>query len=241
VVAVGGDGAVLQVVQSLGDTEVALGIVPMGTGNLVATNLGVPKRLESAVTVLLEGERRTIDLGRVKTGRKDMLFAVACGVGFDAEVMKSTTKKAKNRFGKLAYAASVVRKRGSVRNVDHEIEVDGHSLSTPAMQVLVANFGQTGLGVTPRLEIKPDDGTLDVLVLQASGPVSGLAAAWEAIRQRRRGRSSGGRVYRAHGRSIRVSAKAKRLVEIDGTVIGETPVEISIRPSSLTVLAPTQE
>jgi YegS/Rv2252/BmrU family lipid kinase len=241
VVAVGGDGAVLQVVQSIGETEVALGIVPMGTGNLVATNLGLPKELDAAVDVMTAGARRRIDLGRVKIGGKTKLFAVACGIGFDAEVMRGTTKKAKNRLGKLAYAASVVRKRGSVRNVDHEVEVDGHHLKTPAMQVLVANFGQTGLGLEPKLPIEPDDGILDVMVLQASGPISGLAAAWEAIRQRRRGRSSGGRVYRTHGREVLVDASTKRLVEIDGSVIGETPVEISIRPSALTVLVPARK
>ena len=78
----------LQAVQRLAGTAVALGIVPMGTGNLLATNLGVPKRLPDAVEVLLQGSRRQIDVGRVKIGSKERVFSVACGIGFDAKVME---------------------------------------------------------------------------------------------------------------------------------------------------------
>src|SRR5262245_27535751 len=67
-VAVGGDGAVLQVVQKLAETKVTLGIIPMGTGNLLATNLGVRKPLDAAVQVLLGGRQRVIDVGLLKAG-----------------------------------------------------------------------------------------------------------------------------------------------------------------------------
>ena len=79
VVAVGGDGAVLQVVNALAETKVALGIIPMGTGNLLAGNLGIPHRLDRAVDVLVNGHHRRIDLGRVTVGGKDHDFTVAWG------------------------------------------------------------------------------------------------------------------------------------------------------------------
>jgi YegS/Rv2252/BmrU family lipid kinase len=235
VVAVGGDGAVLQVVQKLVEKKVALGIVPKGTGNLLATNLGIPKSVEGAVQVLLGGRQRVIDVGQVTKRR---FFAVACGVGFDADVMKATAKSRKRRFGKLAYLASALGQRNRVGNVPHEITIDGTTQTGLATQVFVANFGGMGFGFEPQLEIKPDDGVLDVIIVRAAGPVEGLLAGWEAIRQRRHGRTSSGRVFRTHAHEVRIDAGEKRLVETDGSVIGTTPIEISIVPAALAVLIP---
>jgi diacylglycerol kinase (ATP) len=241
VVAVGGDGAVLQVVQKVAETKVALGIIPLGTGNLVATNLGIPKQTDEAIAVLLAGRQRTIDLGHLRVGGKEWSFAVACGVGFDAEVMQATAKSRKRRFGKLAYFASAFGQRDKVTNAPHEITVDGKTQTGEATQVFVANFGGMGFGFEPNLEVKPDDGFLDVIIASASGPLEGLLAGFEAIRQRRRGRTPSGRVYRTRAREVRVAVKPRRLVEIDGSVIGTTPIDVSIRPLALTVLVPAAE
>jgi YegS/Rv2252/BmrU family lipid kinase len=240
VVAVGGDGVVLQVVQKLAETKVALGIVPKGTGNLLATNLGIPKPMDEAVAVLLGQRQRIIDVGHVKTGGKDKVFAVACGVGFDAEVMKATSKSRKDSLGKLAYFASALGQRDKVRNVPHEITIDGSTQTGDAAQVFVANFGGMGFAFEPRLEVKPDDGKLDVIIVRAAGPVEGLLAGWSAIRQRRRGHTSDGRVFRASAREARITSEPPRLVEIDGSVIGTTPVSVSIRPAALSVLVPVE-
>jgi diacylglycerol kinase (ATP) len=239
VVAVGGDGVVLQVVQSLVETPVALGIIPMGTGNLLALNLEIPDNPEKAAAVILEGIHRRIDVGRATVGGKSRAFSVACGVGFDAHVMDATSKKKKVQLGRLAYIASAIQQRDKVQNVDHEITIDGSSRTIPAAQVLVANFGRLGGLFEPRLPIRPDDGTLDVIVITASGPFAGLIAGWEAIRQGRPGHSAKGRVFRAQGRSVAIRSDHRRLVEIDGSVVGKTPVEIEIRPASLVVLAPS--
>lgn len=238
VVAVGGDGAVLQVVQALAGTQVALGIVPMGTGNLLAGNLGIPRPLDQAVDVLLSGGRRRIDLGRLTVHGKRELFAVACGVGFDAEIMKATGKGQKLRRGKLAYVASAIKHSRRVRNVTHEITLDGVRSSMEATQVFIANFGRMGLAVEPRLEIQPDDGMLDVIVVRASGPLAGLLAGWEALRQGDLGASSSGHVFRARARKVGIKTEPSRLVETDGSVVGTTPIKASIRPAALTVIVP---
>jgi diacylglycerol kinase (ATP) len=238
VVAVGGDGVVLQVVQSLAETQVALGIVPMGTGNLLATNLGIPRRRARAVDVVLTGASRRIDLGRLTVGGERHLFAVACGVGFDAEVMKATGKGQKDRWGKLAYVANAIRKSGRVRNVVHEITLDGVHSTTEAAQVFIANFGRTGLALEPRLEVQPDDGVLDVMVVRASGPLPGLLAGWEALRQGDLGESSEGHAFRARAKKVKIDTQPSRLVEIDGSVVGSTPIKATIRPAALTVIVP---
>jgi YegS/Rv2252/BmrU family lipid kinase len=238
VVAVGGDGAVLQVVQSLAGTKVALGIVPMGTGNLLAGNLGIPKGLDDAVKVLVHGRRRRIDLGRLTAGGRRTMFAVACGVGFDADVMAATGSDEKQRLGKLAYVASAIRRQGQIRDVTHEVTLDGVRHSMDAAQVLIANFGGMGDGVKARLEVEPDDGLLDVIVIRASGPLGALLAGWEALRQGEFGESPEGHVLRTRVRKVRVSTVASRLVETDGSVVGRTPIKVTVRPGALTVLVP---
>jgi diacylglycerol kinase (ATP) len=238
VVAVGGDGAVLQVVNALAETKVALGIIPMGTGNLLAGNLEIPHPLDEAVKVILNGHHRRIDLGRITVGEDVHYFSVACGVGFDALVMEKTGTGAKERLGKLAYVVAAIRQAQHVRDVTHEITLDGVRSTHKAAQVLIANFGQMGKLIEARREIQPDDGLLDVIVVRAPGPFLGLLAGWEALRQRNLGASAAGHVFRAQAREVRIRTRRGRLVETDGSVIGTTPIVVSIRPDALTVIEP---
>lgn len=238
VVAVGGDGVVLQVVQKLALSQVALGVIPMGTGNLLAGNLGIPKKLDDAVEVVLGSGRRRIDLGRARIDGKRRYFAVACGIGFDAEVMKATSSGQKRRWGKLAYVANTLRLSRRLRNVAHEIRIDGVASTMQATQVFVANCGRLGQAMRPSLDIEPDDGQLDLLVIEASGRVTGLRAGWEALRQDDEGESDGGHAFRSRITKVRVDAEPSRLVELDGSVIGTTPVGITVRPGALVVLVP---
>jgi YegS/Rv2252/BmrU family lipid kinase len=238
VVAVGGDGAVFQVVNALAETEVVVGIIPKGTGNLLATNLGIPRRIEKAVDVLVIGKPREIDLGRVSIAGADKDFAVACGIGFDAIVMDATDPAQKRRWGKIAYIASAIREGRKVHDVDYEITIDGITTKTPAAQVFIANFGRMGSMVEPRERIVPDDGQLDVIVVRASGPLEGLRAGWEVLVQRRLGHGANGRVFRTRARAVTVEAYPRQLVETDGSVIGRTPITVSIRPRALRVMAP---
>ena len=132
VVVQGGDGTTMQAAAALVGSDVALGLVPGGTGNLLAGNLGVPADVDKAVKVLLEGAPRQIDLGRVKIKGADRDFAVACGVGFDAKVMDATDPNQKRRWGKLAYVAAAVREGRNVEEVSHEITIDGRTITMVA-------------------------------------------------------------------------------------------------------------
>lgn len=238
VVVVGGDGAVLRVAPALAKTKVSLGIVPAGTGNLLATNLGIPRDAPAAVRTILGGSKRTIDLGRAVVEGKTYDFSIACGIGFDADVMDGTDSGQKRRWGKLAYLASAVARTGDIESVEHEITIDGVRTVTEAAQVLVANFGRMALGIRPRRSILPDDGRLDVIVVRASGPIGGLLAGWEALRQKDLGESPQGHALRARAREVCVNASPPRRVEVDGSVVGRTPVAISILPAALTVIVP---
>jgi YegS/Rv2252/BmrU family lipid kinase len=238
VVAVGGDGAVFQVVNALAESETILAIVPKGTGNLLAGNLDIPHNLAKAVRVIVSGKPRRIDLGRVTVDGVERDFAVACGVGFDAVVMDATEAKQKRRWGKLAYVANAIREGGKMRDASHEITIDGVTTTTSAAQVFIANFGRIGSLVEPRRRVIPDDGLLDVILVRASGPLSGLRAGLDVLTQRELGETDGGRVERHRAREVSITSTPRQLVETDGSVIGQTPISASIRPAALRVMTP---
>jgi diacylglycerol kinase family enzyme len=101
-----------------------------------------------------------------------------------------------------------------------------------ATQIFIANFGRMGLAMKPRLHIEPDDGLLDVIVVEATGRLAG----WEALRQGEEGDSAEGHAFRAKAREVLIDTEPSRLVEIDGSVVGATPVKVSVRPAALTVI-----
>jgi YegS/Rv2252/BmrU family lipid kinase len=238
VVAVGGDGTVVQVANALAGTNVPMAIVPTGTGNLLAQNLGIAKSVDEAIRIAIDGRPRTIDLGRVSIrGKKTRHFTVACGVGFDADVMDRTGGEAKGRWGRLAYLASAILETGNIRDVTHRITIDGVRSTTDAAQVLVANFGRMPPGIRVR-GVRSDDGILDVFIVQASGPVPALLAGWEAITSTKPGVAAGGRVFRTQARRVRIDSTPHRKVEADGSVVGRTPVKVSIDPKALVVMVP---
>ena len=236
VVAVGGDGAVIEVATALAESAAALGIIPTGTGNLLAGNLKIPRNHAAAARLVLTGQRRQIDLGQVTIDGVDRNFAVACGVGFDAKVMDATSTGQKLRWGKFAYLANALGQTGGIHNAPHVLTIDGVRRSMEAAQVFVANFGRMLPVVQPRRRIRGDDGLLDVIVVRASGPIPGLLAGWEALTQADLGESAGGHVFRAQGREIRIESDPPRLVETDGSVVGRTPIAIAVRPLALTVI-----
>ena len=238
VVIVGGDGAVLQVAPSLARTKVALGIIPTGTGNQLAGNLHIPRDAGDAARMIVSGRRRQIDLGRVSVGGAKYDFSVACGIGFDADVMNKTSRDQKNRWGRFAYLANVISQSGEISNIPHEITLDGVPTKTDAAQVFIANFGWMLAGMEPVRPIAPDDGLLDVIVVRASGRLSGVLGGWEALRQKDLGESREGHVFRAQARKVRIATKPRRLVEVDGSVVGRTPIVVSVMPSALTVIVP---
>ena len=241
VVVVGGDGAVMQVATSLVKSKVALGVIPMGTGNLLAGNLEIPDDPSKAAATVIGGERRRIDVGRVtlKGGRR-YTFTVACGVGFDAKVMGTTAASQKRRYGKLAYLANAVSEAGGIHNVPHAMTLDGSETTAEAAQVLIANFGRMPAGLEPDRSIQPDDGVLDVIAIRASGWLSGLLAGWEALRQKDLGEAHGGRAIRAQASRIAINATPRQPVEVDGTVVGTTPIRVSVLPHALTVIFPAK-
>ena len=162
----GGDGTVRRCIQTIIDDELdaSIGILPAGTGNLLANNLNIPIELRGAVEVAVQGEPRTIDVGKMN----DLYFAVMAGTGFDALMIRDADEKAlKERFGRMGYVWA------GMSNIDvspaqAEIEVDGLPwYKGDASCVIMANVGTIVGGVQAFPDASPTDGRLDVGVVKA--------------------------------------------------------------------------
>jgi diacylglycerol kinase (ATP) len=161
----GGDGMVQQCINTLAESDATVAILPAGTANLLATNLGIPKDLEAALDVGLHGPRRRLDTGTVNGEH----FAVMAGAGFDALMIRDAPRKMKDRMGKLAYLWTGARNLGASR-VKMRIKVDGEKwFDGKASCVLVGNVGRLFAGVTAFEDADPDDGILELGVVTASG------------------------------------------------------------------------
>jgi diacylglycerol kinase family enzyme len=232
---VGGDGAVLQVLGAVAGTETVLGVLPLGTGNLVASNLGIPVDPHGAIDVLCSGAVRQLDLGRARVGGRSWHFAVACGAGLDAEVMASTNPAAKRRLGRLAYLASAVRAAVTVHEAEYRVKADGRPSHGRAAQVLVANLGRVA-SIEPRVPIDPADGQLELFVARAGSPAGVVAAIVEGLLVPGAETHGGARVSRRGVRKVRIHATPAQRVQVDGTAVGWTPVRVDVRPGALRVL-----
>jgi YegS/Rv2252/BmrU family lipid kinase len=231
----GGDGTVQRCVDAVAGTGVDLAIVPAGTANLLASNLGIPKDLDAAVVTGLYGSRRVLDVGRVNGER----FTVMAGAGFDARMMADTNRALKKRVGQLAYVWTGARatRRPAQRA---RIDVDGERwFDGKASCVLVANVGTITGGITAFDDAKPDDGRLDIGVVTANGTLQ-----WARVLSRmvlgRADRSP--LVDTTTGCRIDVRFDSKIVYELDGgDRAPTTKLKVRVEPGALRVCVPIDE
>ncbi len=228
VVACGGDGTVRACLAPLADTTTSLGIVPLGTGNLLASNLSIKPGLQAGSGVG-RGAERTIDLGRVN----GEAFAVMAGSGFDALMIRDADDTLKSRFGTVAYALSGA-KHLRADLVHTKVTVDGEDwFEGRTTMVLVGNFGKISGGLEVFPDAKPDDGLLDIAVMSASTLREWGSIVWRLLRRREQRFDL---ARRAQGRHIVVEHDEARAYELDGE--DRDPVarlDFEIQPGAITV------
>ncbi len=240
-VVAGGDGTVRLAVNALALSGLPLGIVPLGTGNLLAATLGIPRNPLMAAARLATAQPTTIDSGLLVAEGVREAFAVAAGAGFDARVMSSTGTALKARFGVLAYFATVLRMLPSLQVAETEIVVDGRTFSLPTVAVLVANTGQIIPGLLgPRAPLDPTDGLLDVVAIRSGKfPTALPRAAGSALDSLFRSELGfGGQSLRLRGSQISVATEPPEPIQVDGDTldIATGSFTATARPASLTVL-----
>jgi YegS/Rv2252/BmrU family lipid kinase len=235
----GGDGTAMQVAAGIVGSGIALGLLPGGTGNVLAGNLGLPRSSASAARALLKARRHPIDLGVVDRPDGQHYFAVGAGTGFDAQLMADTRLQEKRRWKLGAYVARAALTLGSVRSARHRVTVDGVPHDVRAAMLLVLNCGKLPPGfINLRSSLAPDDGWLDVVALDADGAVQSASAVIELLLGNGKGDGKGRRVWWGRGRTVRVEVPdgAPRPVQLDGEVTGTTPFEARLLPAALAVL-----
>lgn len=228
----GGDGTVQRCVDAVAGTPVSLAVMPAGTANLLANNLGIPADLPGALDVALHGDRRPIDVG-VLNGER---FAVMAGAGLDAIIMSEADGSLKDRFGRLAYVWTGARATRA-KAVKLSVKVDGTSwFKGQATCLLLGNMGTLTGGLTAFPGARPDDGLLEVGVVTAQGPVQwarvlGRLAAGNA------GRSKLVRTTR--GRDVDIKLGRATPYELDGGArSSKRRMRASVEPGAVVVCVP---
>lgn len=230
VVVWGGDGTVNEVASGLVGGATALGIVPAGSGNGLARELGLSMDPGRALRAALRGPVRRIDAGELG-GR---LFFNVAGVGFDATLAAAFNARA--RRGAAGYWAAALRAARRHAPARYDLTADGAGVSCPALLVAVANSRQYGNGAVIAPAARPDDGQLDLVVVPPIGP---LAAGWHLRRV------FGGTLDRLPGvrmlrvREGKIAAGAPLTFHVDGEVAtGDCSLAIAVHAGALAVRAP---
>jgi YegS/Rv2252/BmrU family lipid kinase len=222
VVVCGGDGTVRTVCGELAGSGIPVGVVPAGTGNLLARNLDLPLYLNAAIEVALNGQDRAIDLVRIEgDGLGDGLterehFLVMAGMGFDAAIMGGVNERVKAKVGWLAYFVSGIRNI-MFPAVRLEVSVDDGPFTRHwARTVVIGNVGflQAGLPLLPDATI--DDGRLDVVIIN---PARFLHWFRVVARVLSRGKKLDDTVNRMTGRTVHIKAGAETPRQVDGDAI----------------------
>ena len=232
----GGDGTAMEIAAGSVESRIPLGLVPGGTGNLLAGNLRLPRDPAAAARVILAGRTASIDLGAVERADGTHFFAVCGGTGFDARLMALTRPAEKRRWKMAAYVMRAFASLPEVTSPLHRVTVDGAVHELPAALVLVANCGEL---VPPFLrlrdDIAPDDGWLDVLVLRAEGVIQSLAAFLELVRRPVNGARQ---LWFGRGRSVAVEVLEgpPQPMQLDGEPWGHAPFEARLLPAALSVI-----
>jgi len=227
IVAAGGDGTINEVVNGLAGRP--LGILPFGTVNVFAKELGIPARLAAAWRVLETGRTRTVDLGCAEFGGQTRHFVQLAGVGFDARAVRATTWALKTKLGPLSYVVAGLK---LLRQPHAPVEV---APGIAGAAVLVGNGRYYGGKVRMFPRARLDDGLLDVCVFEKFG-VRELGRHLPAILCARHPGRAGVHYFQTAEFTCRSAAPTP--VELDGEDAGDGPVKFSVKPGALRVLVP---
>ncbi|TMB67203.1 MAG: diacylglycerol kinase family lipid kinase [Chloroflexi bacterium] len=227
----GGDGTLNEAVNGLAGSDTAVSVIPAGTVNLWAREVGLLKKPSEAVRLAIAGVRRRVDLGRVGS----RYFLSMASFGIDAAVVHLVPHRVKGRVGAAAYALSAARQAMTYQGSRVTLSLDGEERSARALMIVAGNTREyAGLTkVTPDAVV--DDGLLDICVYEGG-------ARWDIIRLaaltllKRHRRSK--RVDYRRARHLTIASEPPLLVQLDGEALPESPTEVSVAAGALSVMTP---
>lgn len=238
-VVVGGDGTINDVIQALAsDDRAQLGVIPMGTANVLARVLDIPRHDPArAAQIAVHGLEQRIDLGY--TGER--WFALVAGIGFDGAVTKAVSRRIKRRIGEWAYVLAAARVAMSYPRCHVTLTLDERTpLEFDAYLILIANGGQYAGHYRLGPQVSPSDGLLDVFVCTHRRPlVRGMASDAFALVRNRFHTATG--VHHFQARSISLTSDKTMPVELDGDPTGQLPLAVQVVPAALRMRVPHPE
>jgi diacylglycerol kinase (ATP) len=230
VVAVGGDGTVCEVANGVAGTATAVGIVPTGTGNDSARNLGIPSWRFAAARLALTGPIRAIDLGEIETARSSTYFVNVAGFGFDAEVANRVNALPKLVGGTVPYVLGVLQTLWQFRSPSMRITLDDRTVDQRVFLLAVANCASYGGGMRIAPDAVPDDGLFDVCIV-------GDLSWFEVLRLIPKLYSGGHRSHPAvelvRCREVHAQSLVPVSCQADGELVGELPARLKIHSGGL--------
>ena len=236
----GGDGTINEVVNGLGQAGfpegVTLALLPSGTGNDLAATLAVPENPDEAGDVIRQGKVRTLDAARVRsTGIGERFFINVATGGIGAKISDATDRELKSKWGKLSYLRASLEVARSFDVKEVTLHLDGQEHALRAVNMAVGNCRYAGGGWLAAPKANPEDGLLDVVVIEDVGLKEVLALAPTALARSDYLDKEG--VFSTRAREIRVETRPPGLeFTVDGEVIGDEPAEFSVIPGTLKVV-----
>ena len=231
----GGDGTAIEAIGALAGSMTPVGVLPGGTGNVLARSLKIPMSVSAAVRALHSGGETRYDLGKLSDGRH---FVIGVGVGVDAEMIAGASTSSKQALGPLAYFISGTKAGLKLDRFAYRITADGVVHEGKAISVLVANLGKILGGlITLGTQIKHDDGVLHVCVFAPSSVLQAITTFGQMLTG---GAREGGAVTYIAGRSIRIETTPAKLCQSDGEMLGTTPIEMIVVAGAARLLTPSR-
>ena len=234
VIVAGGDGTISTVASEMVNSNVPLGILPLGTGNVLARELAIPINPNKAAQMLAANFAvRRIDAIRVQ----ERVFLLAVSVGLSALTMQRTRKRSKRRFGRLAYLWALMLNLTALPQQEFDLEVDGQSMQVRANELMAVNAGAIGYkAVRWGPDVQPDDAQLDLCFIRARTLLH-YFQVFLGILSRQEYRSKRLNCISVKEEII-IHSPTSLLVQGDGDLIGQTPISISFLPAALKIAVP---
>lgn len=231
--AYGGDGTVMEVAHAVQGGDVPMAILPGGTANLMAVELGIPKDLTQAARIAA-GENssiKKIDMGQVG----ERYFMLRLGMGVEGEKVRLADRELKDRYGILAYTIAGLKAIKNAQKANYLVTIDGEEYEVEGLMCLIDNAGNLGIAsVSAAKNISVNDGLLDVIIARDAG-FSSVVSAAHSITDKG---PDPGSYYHWQGREISIHTDPPIVVQGDGEMWGETPITAKVLPGVLPILTP---
>ena len=233
---VGGDGSIMEVLPLLVKfTTVQLALIPHGTGNLLAANLGIPNEFSACLDTLFHGQVRRIDIASIN----ESYFCLLAGIGVVADIMENTPREDKKKFGMWAYLINGIKTILRADRCRYTVTTENRQFKAKGVAVIVSNaasFLGPCLPLTP--EASPHDGLLDVCIIQSNSNHDYFSTIMEIMLNNQFENKIDHQVIRFRTRHLKIQASKHMKVQADGNIIGTTPVAIDLIPNRLQIIVP---